>query len=89
MLKTEHTNHETYKNMREARMSRFQYIESFIIINADTPRWEIFHHLSLKRRPHNSCPLYGVQVTMLICDNILSIALFRNYLTNLKYEYRS
>ncbi|HIG91805.1 MAG TPA: hypothetical protein EYQ77_05255 [Methylococcaceae bacterium] len=28
-LKTEHTNHETYKNIREARMSLFQYIEGF------------------------------------------------------------
>ena len=28
-LKTEHTNHERYKNIKEARMSLFQYIEGF------------------------------------------------------------
>ena len=28
-LKTEHTNHEKYKNIKEARMSLFQYIEGF------------------------------------------------------------
>ena len=28
-LKTEHVNHENYKNIDEARMSLFQYIEQF------------------------------------------------------------
>jgi len=28
-LKTEHTNHEKYKNIREARISLFKYIEGF------------------------------------------------------------
>ena len=65
-LKTEHKNHETYKNIREARMSLFQYIEGFYNHNPDILRWEIFHHLSLKKRLHNPCPFYGVQVKPIV-----------------------
>ena len=61
-LKTEHMNHETYKNVGEARMSLFQCIEGFYNHKCRHSTMGNVSPSQFEEILHNPCPFYGVQV---------------------------
>jgi len=72
-LKTEHTNHETYKNIREAKMNLFRYIEGFYNHNRRHSMLGNVSPSQFEEKTTYPCPFYRVQVNASTINLVKSV----------------